>query len=422
MPDYEYTDISYKDFETALNVFLNRWVTEQKKGKFNLFKDWNKLSDEYFAEIMDAVDQQGISPEIMKAISPNAAQIFGQVFNTRVKYEWEKQQGIATADWQRDTIKAATQYAADTLRFETDMAKWGQDEAWRRYNAAWQEHDREWQKWEKDNELARTQLQLAQHKDFIRGQGLLQKRQAGFEPTGGVTDRERAGRWEANRNEIIAGLDKDFDWIKIAELGGQKNPYVDDEKEMRPAQRERKWAAERETLKDDMKLAKELEDRAKDPNISLTFQDKQFIDTVRDEYANANERLIEAKYAARPEWAARRGDENLGYEQGRPAGRGYAAQERARVKALPDTPGTPDWLGNLYPELGERLPKRGGLSQLAPIGGQAWGGLSPSEQQGLLGYAKYTGADPQDWLWQSQQILPKQPQIASRWSAARQRA
>lgn len=285
----------------------------------------------------------------------------------------------------------------------------GELSPYEQWQADFQQQQFAWQQGEAQRQLAGQQYVAAS--DWAR------LRQTAFEQTStrGTLGSEarKAKAWETWNQWQLSQLDPNVDWIKIQELRQRKNPY--DTRDATPKDRIMKWGTEIDRYSEKLKRGKAMiADAQKDETYGVPQSVKDYFSDARTGLRNAWQEFTKAstEYENTPSrWEQSKvGSEATGYSIGR--GRSRDVQ----------TPATPAWLAKMYPEMEERLPKKGEATPLAAPSAQAFMGLSPTQKTQWGAYAKYTGANPEDLLWQTERMLPQQPNIASRWAASKQRA
>lgn len=269
------------------------------------------------------------------------------------------------------------------------------------------------QQWQRQQWMATENLKAQQA-------GMMAERFGALTRGGGEPQqdwRAQSQSFEKMRNIFLNELQGPEDWIERWKVKNKPNrwkaPSTTPEDDVIRAQEEiKKWEGVKKTT-DQM-----IKEAARDPEKSLGVADMRFIKSVETALDTSRRKLFEfeaeEEYAESRQWAGPRQTAEPGISE-----LGYGGDIRAPVFTTPETP---KWLRNIYPELGERLPEREGITPVAALSGQTWGRLDPSQQAGWMGYAKYTGAIPADLMAQTQKMLPRQPQIPTRWQPARQRA
>lgn len=239
-------------------------------------------------------------------------------------------------------------------------------------------------------------------------------------------EQEQRGKlWEDWRKRMLGSLDPDRDWMQRYQLEQQRNPYQVQETSMV------EQAAIYKT-----KLALSKKEFGRQQQILAGMPAGEFVPQTPKQ-ASAFGALVREtqkqtalqnwikEAEASPEYQEEIGRAGIGEV---PEG-GWGMVSREAIEAAggvpmpseparPTTPATPSWMRELYPQMGAHVEKR----ELAPLSGQFWGRMKPSERAQWWGYAKWAGGKPEDLLWQTQQMLPRQPRIAGGWAPARQRA
>jgi len=334
---YALPELDVKEYNEKLKALLWRRFYEGaldvagKRLKANREDDIKK-AENYINFLVRQTVSEGVNPRLP---------FYNEIIRATMTPEWyqeqvgQYQQEMGT--WWAQTQEAQLaqqwkQYGAGEAEkwrqfgAEFDVARWQQQEAWRRYG---EEKERTQLQWELEQARQAAELTQKAYRDVLRFQT-----QRGREGRG---EREKAQMFESMRAELLAGLGGPRNWIQRYMVETRPNPYEE---------RGQKW------------------------------------------------------------------------------------------EAPPTTPETPKWLGTMYPELGERMPERerpamgrakpmgtvGGF-EMAPPSGQAWGRLTPSQQAGWGGMARFYGASPEDLLFQTQQMLPRDPWRTPqrRWAPAKQR-
>ena len=401
---YQVSDVGYPDF--TLTEYLKkveayiRYVREisgsfQYKGK--AYKSESDIED-----IIGQLKNEAVQGWAGKPTTE--LPLFGTLMNQAMSPSWMagRRGEIAT-----EQTEGASKDALDWRKQAMAEQKWATDQQWKQAEWAWRAGttQRDWAT--QQNKLAMEQAgyeeAIQQRDQYIRGMGALSRVQSRLGDQGQPSV-DKARIWENARREILAGLDEPIDWIQKWQVQKKKNPYIEEDKDMTPAERRLKWEEKFESAKNMKKIAKEMEDEAKsDPDRSLSFGEKQYIDLAKFTLDNARSNLMDAEYESvtgKSRWAEPRGNKFHGYEVGKPS------KDRPPV---PTTPETPDWLSNLYPSMGERIPESDKIgSQFAPmaLSGQWMDKMKPSELQGYMGYTKYAGESPEDLMWQTQSMLP----------------
>lgn len=299
-----------------------------------------------------------------------------------------------------------TPYQQWQTGFQERQFAWTQSEAQRRQREA---------AWQGRSDYAQMRIQA-----FQQGQG-------GRE---GMTQTDKARIYESIRNEILSGMGttSDRDWIKYWQVKNAPNRYAQEEPEMTATDRVRKWSGEVDRFLAMHKRATEMGRKAaSDPEISLSFGEKQYMEYSRRGLTNAYENLAEAELAQEEMYAETPGARRVTpLSESRGEGRQERLERQGRWKPRPWHPETPAWLSKFYPEKGERElwgeRTTGWRPKLAPPSAQAYSRLLPSERQKWMGYAEYLGQDPLDLMQQTAQMIPQSPwKTRAKWTPAKQR-
>lgn len=398
--EYEYTDISLADFEAALNVIINQLESEAKRktptwekmarqimpswmpgiGQETIEEQFNRMFD----EIMAAVTQYGLSPDVARTLSPEVANIFNVTLRNRTSYEWQKQYKEDLGQWKKDVVSQIQKdykTQAEQQRWgqqeewkrwgaELDVAKWQQAEAWKRYGTAQEQVQKDW-----ELKQARKGAEMSQQAYREQARYYTEERAR----AGQLSDRQKAQMFESMRAELLAGFGGAGDWIKRWMVANAPNRYA--------------VTSDRE-----MSIGK--------------FAEKYGMSTTAA--LETSERFAEGAFA--PEFEALTPEQRADLS---------ATKKRKGQREVPkyETPPTPQWLGAMYPQLGGRIPTQQAGFEMAPPSGQAWGKLTPSQQAGWGGFAEHYGASPEDLLFQTEQMAPRSPWQTPqrRWTPAKQR-
>ncbi|KKN57540.1 hypothetical protein LCGC14_0560860 [marine sediment metagenome] len=462
MPDFEYTDISIKDFDTALQAYLARLERDEKAGT----PAWQKVAkvispswlipgtenigekyDRIYGEIMDAVDLYGLSPEVARILPPDAANVFGTTLQNRASYEWEKTYQGNVERWAEDVTKLVAKSYDQQLaaaRFGLQQQQFGVSQA--QFGARLAEEQRQFDftaRREAQGELwagerARQgalgeQFNLQQQRLALQGQ----------RPPQGIQDEERARIFEGARAEILRGLTGPQDWIRQWEAQNRPNRYAGADKDPQDA-----IDQTRQEVKELKEAASIIQKRQKDPGDPLfvnvdrpempTTPEQTYAIGIMRNLRTAENKLLEfiapsptgaeaaevtgtdpsrigglaVQYAGNPEAPQ---FANLTMEEHQALTRtalelgGFGGGEEP---ARPTAPPTPAFISKLFPSQAGTITR----ANIGRVSGQAFGRLLPSQQQGLLGFAEFQGMEPGE-------ILPQftQRRTGARWTPASQR-
>lgn len=441
MPNgYEYSDVKLKDFEAALRVYLDEleargrkdrgaWQTIIRNLPFGFggeaLEDVDDIADRLYDEIMRAVTMQGISPNVAASLGPMAAQIYNHVVSVRATYDWQKEHGERVADWQKEVQKAVSQDWSNQFAYE--QLRLGQE--WKA-----REHEFATEKWRVETEAAERQRQLEwdwrqkelEHEQWMTAENL-KAQQAG------LAARQFAGMYseaeQPNREDFMRRI---VDWEKrMSGIGGERNwikrYMVERERPVWEQPKESPLEFAQKRLWDAEKAAGWIGRHPEVPwgggtreaalEISRTYS--QRAEEFKQEYDAQKQAAKALDYLANPE---REEFEKLSMKDRQSlAAVGYQAMDGGTPAAGPPaaTPETPEFLREMY-GLGGRLPLKKDVSPVAPLSGQALGKMTPSQAQQWMGYAEYTGAKPEELIWQTQRMQPRTPQVAQRWAPRRQ--
>lgn len=418
MPDYEYTDINLKDFIAALTIYLDRlereeqertpfgeklasWLTPSKGilgdvGRENIGERYNRI----YAEILDAVDLYGLSPDVVQYLSSEAGNVFSTTLKNRASYEWQKQYKGDVEKWAEDVVKTQEQAFKDTESRRRWEAEFGAQQQWRQYGAEVQQWQMQTQAQERMREDWRAQQNLLAGKYRLTAERLASW---GRPDEGVAANAERASIWASAKQEILGGLDSTRDWLKIQDIQQKPNPWAEERTTYD------NLAEAREEVKNLKAAAQIIQKRQADPRDPLfqnvdrpdvpTSPEQQYAAGIMQRLHTAEDKLVE--------FTGRQAEERGVYERG---GEAELAPTKPRGVA------TPAWLGKLEPTMGATVTKQ----QPTTPSGQAWGRLKPSEQQQWAGWVEWSGYNPQDIDWQRRQTLSQRKQGA-RWAPAQQR-
>lgn len=235
-------------------------------------------------------------------------------------------------------------------------------------------------------------------------------------------------QYEMDRKDLVASLNQPSDWIKQWTVQNKESPYAGSNP----------YRKDESTIDSDIDNLQITVDRYKDSATGIagkygtkpeelvelldakvgapTYkQPDNSEETVVRAYVNAKESLqgketerlairtnLQAKYPGQPY------EEHLSEEQIRP------------TVEKPTTAPTPSWLPKFVPTLAGKS----NISKQAieTPSGQSWAATPWSQQQGLGGYAEWTGKSMNDIIGQMNVMLPQNPTLGSRWRPARQMA
>ncbi len=419
MPDFG--DIRISDFETALKIYLERWVKEGKKNRsiwetvaWNLpfgiggerLEDVDDVADRLHADIMDAVEQYGLSPNVMQALSPDAARMFGTVFQRRVQYEWDKQ---GEEDWRKEVASLSKQAITD----------WRTEQATELSKAKFQAQQQQWQ-WQQQ------QSSLGRQEAGQRWKSELATRNVEAEMARRQADEFRLGRQQLERTErqvaglqtlesesgfpqspesrqrflqeaygqIMAGMGGNVNWINRARVTAQ---YQNLRQSLQEDSGDDTLMQSRSARQQANRVASETSQAIE----SGELNEKQLADAIKREdiMEKRAEKWETAHIKAREQY------EKFG---------GAVARQPS-----PLNPATPAWLSPLTGvPTGQLISKE---EQASPVSGQFFNRLLPSEREKLTGYLRFAGQDPQDFFQVSQSQLPQPVRRPIAWRAAQQR-
>lgn len=393
------------DYIKALKAYLyllfynNRLALpgEKKVLKPNKEGDIAKYTN-YLNALVSRVRVEGIgdgSPYYQEIMSYAGPLLQAKQQGLMEEQAFEKQlaeRGMALAEQKFATSEAWKQWEAET------------GETWRKYGAEVEAAKFQWQQQQANRQWEMTQAQAGMERD----RAIAAQFYSGiWKPEGERGDSDKAQMWGQMKQELLSQFDPRRDWIKIWQLQNAPNPYAPKDLSMR-----QELAGAEENLERYERSAQRIIKRMKDPNDPLTVYNVANPQTTSEQMAaiilqgvhTAREQVTEfEEQAAIESGIARKRPEPLPSQQQRPT-----------------TPQTPQWLGAMYPEMGGRLSK----VEVAPPGAQAFQRLSPSQQQGWMGFAEYAGYDPQDLLAKTQRMIPREPwsRPGGRWAPAQQRA
>ncbi len=463
MPDgeFEFTDISIKDFDTALQTYLARLEREEKAKT----PAWTKMAnviapswllpgmenigekyDRMYAEIMDAVDLYGLSPAIARILPNDSASIFNTTLTNRASYEWNKTFEENVTKWAADVVKLQAKsfgQQLDVAKFEFTQQQAGlrQQEAGARLEEEQRQFDflqkRDVQRGMFAGERLRQQGILGQQQ-IVQQQLAARGRQ---EPR--ILEAEKSRIFEDARRELLGGLTGAENWIKRWEAKNKPNPFQQTSREVRQGNID----AVREEVKGLKEAASIIQKRQKDPSDPLflnvdrpdvaTSPEQQYAIGIMSRLHTAEDKLLEFTAPNRAEieaaeitgvdpakigglavrFASNRGDPefaNMTIEEQKALTSVALEAGFSTVPepARPTTPPTPSFISKLFPSQAGNL----SVANIGRVSGQAFGRLTPSQQQGLLGFAEFQGMEPSEILPQFTQRRP-----GPRWQPSSQR-
>lgn len=235
-----------------------------------------------------------------------------------------------------------------------------------------------------------------------------------------------ARRWENTQAEILSQYDPDRDWLNIWKQQQKVNPWVP---EVRTAHEEVRAAeAEQQAADEARKIAfDELDALNIKPERAGALVAQASTEAGYAEMTPLNRGLVDEAHKAvdlqrrisgftQRVISARKSKVHF------LTGGDYKAEEREIETGVssdpvqpprPTGPETPSWLSKLYPRIGKTVQP---LKQMGAISGQAWQGLTGPQQQQALGFAEFSGIEPETIVPKWQQRRP-----GPRWAPQKQR-
>lgn len=433
---YEYPELDVKEYNKKLEALLwRRFYAGQLAIEGKTLKPNEKNMDKatnYINNLVRQTISEGVNPRLP---------FYNEIITATMTPEWyQGQVGQYQQDWAQ-WGEEQSQEAQRQWQREFGVQQWQQSEAWRRYGAETQQ-----QRWQAEQQAQRRQqlFDWRQQREITRqaqynwGQQRMahQFRTGGGEDIGG----QRAGQaslWEAWN----ARLASQATWPQSEIYETRENPY---------APREESIGDLMQQSKAEYEFAKEKADwfrkRMKDPDDTLTrptgfLGSEQVPATMGD--MTPDQMAAQGAFVAE-EVAWKQLGDLFASQEGRQWGEWKAGQEKQRgrerelgwgetwgrdlpPKQLPPMPKTPEFLREVYPELGERLPRKMVGGEEAPMGilsGQQWGRWTPSQRGKWAGYVGWASGKPEraeELYGQMQQMIPRY-RAGTRWAPARQRA
>ena len=240
-----------------------------------------------------------------------------------------------------------------------------------------------------------------------------------------------SAEWENMRQQIIGQLSGDSrNWIQKYRAENIPNPYTPPDTGDAGYQMVTERAGR---AKEAWTTAKAIaSEAARDPNRSLSPEEKQMVDKARDDWAAASANLLQVQHARNTGINQAEAGQPLSFQGTNPEDRewvksAYMATPNPATMTVGgqgaiqkyETPEIPSWLQEVSGLKGRVPTKKTAISRPSA---QMWGTLTPTQQQQYAGLVDYAGTTPYlDTLAQMQKELPQQPILGKRWQPARQR-